>query len=74
MKDLTFKRVTRGFYTNTRERMSIEHELFWNEGEGRKWVATWHESAMWGLMAPEKRSRKFDSLAEARDFLNGLAK
>lgn len=70
-KELTFTKVCKGVYMNTAAKMSIDHELVWNKEEGRKWVATWH--SFWLNIDQGQRSQKFDTLAEARDFLKGLA-
>lgn len=70
-KRLVFKRVSRGFYWNSENGMSISRELVWDKDCGRKWVAEWKESYM-GLMVPSKRFKKFDTLQEARQFLEDL--
>ena len=62
--------VCKGLYMNTSAKMSISHEVVWNKDEGRKWVATWRN--YWLNLDQGERSQKFDTLAEARSFLQGL--
>lgn len=70
IKALTFEKVCKGLYMNTAAKMSISHELVWNKDEGRKWVAEWESFYL--NISTGKRSQKFDTLAEAREFLKGL--
>lgn len=71
IKALTFTKICRGLYTNLAAKMSISHEIVWKKDEGRKWVAHWHQ--YWMNMDQGERSQKFDTMAQARDFLKGLA-
>jgi hypothetical protein len=66
---LKLKKICRGMYIDHKNRMGLDHELVWSKEIGRKWIAYWHESYM-GLMVPDKRTQKFDTMAEARAFLN----
>jgi hypothetical protein len=72
-KPLIFKKIVRGMYINHEWKMGYSHELVWSTSEGRRWEAYWHESAMWGLMSPTRRTAKFDTAAAARAFLNSIA-
>lgn len=74
MRAPVFHRVCDGLYTDVKWRMTIDYEAVWSKAEGRKWVARWRTTTCMGLGASQERSRKFDSLTEARRFLVEMAK
>lgn len=71
MRTLTLHRICKGLYTSHEYGISLSHETSWHTSVGRKWEATWRVSSAPGI-APHEVSRKFDTYAEARAFLQDL--
>ena len=71
-KTVVFEKICKGMYVSHVWDMWLNHELIWDASVGRKWELTWSESYL-GLMAPTKRSKKFDTMAEAREHANEIA-
>jgi len=71
-KHVVFKKICRGLYISHKYGMGLSHESVWSKYDGRKWVLSWSETSGLGLLTPNKRTKKFDTAAEARAYANAL--
>jgi len=67
-----FQKICKGLYISHERGMALSHELTWHKAEGRKWILSWHETSGLGLFSPNKLSKKFDSVSDARAYANAL--
>lgn len=70
---VVFQKVHRGLYMSHETGMTIDHEVVWDRSVGRKWVLTWSERHM-GLIDAGKRSKKFDTVKDARVYAAALVR
>ncbi len=71
-RGMQLTRVCSGLYMDTRNGVSVEHEVTWRESESRKWIASWKMYGLGGLGEATVRCKKFDTSREARDFLRKI--
>lgn len=71
---VVFQKIHKGVYISHECGMTLDREAVWYKDNGRKWVLSWHETSGMGLLAPNKCSKRFDTLKEARDHANALVR
>jgi hypothetical protein len=71
---VVFQKIHKGLYISHECGMTVDHEATWHKDNGRKWILSWHEASGMGLLAPNKCSKKFDTLKEARAYANALVR
>lgn len=69
-----FQKISKGLYISHEFGMTLSHEMVWSKDIGRRWELTFHITSGMGLMAPSKHSKKFDTMQEAREYANALAR
>jgi len=68
---VVFQKICQGQYISHEHGMSLSHELVWSRGAGRKWELTYQLSYR-AMFAPSKHTKRFDTIAEAREYANAL--